>query len=319
MRVLSGVQPSGALHLGNYFGALQKHIALQDTHEAYYFIANFHAMTTVQDALLLRQLTLDVAIDYLSLGLDPAKAVLFRQSDVPETLELAWILSAVGGKGLLDRAHSYKDKVQKGITPSIGLYYYPVLMAADILLYQADLVPVGQDQKQHIEITQDMAQAFNHVYQTTVLKRPEALLGQGAKIPGIDGEKMSKSYGNTIGIFEDAASAKKKIMSIKTDSLPLEAPKDPDTCLLMVFMRLLASPNEVKEWEKKYRDGGMGYGQVKKRLVELYEDKFGRLREKRKQWATDSARVEAILQEGARKARQEALKTLQAVRVVTGL
>src|SRR5580658_7973856 len=224
MRILSGVQPSGALHLGNYFGAIQQHIELQHGHTAFYFIADYHAMTTVQDPALLSQNTFEAAVDYLTLGLDPKQATLFRQSDVPQVQELAWILAVVTGKGLLERAVSYKEKVDKGLPASVGLFYYPVLMAADILLYRADLVPVGQDQVQHIEMTQDMAQSFNHVYKTDVLRRPEARLNKGAKVPGLDGEKMSKSYGNTIGLFETPKAARKKFMSIKTDSTPVEAP-----------------------------------------------------------------------------------------------
>lgn len=319
MRVLSGIQPSGALHIGNYFGAIRQHLAMQKNYEAFYFIADYHAMTTVQDKERLAQYTWDAALDYLALGLDPAQAVFFRQSDVPEVLELAWILSVVSGKGLLDRAHSYKDKVQHGITPSIGLYYYPVLMAADILLYQPDLIPVGQDQKQHVEITQDMAQSFNHVYQTTLLKRPEPLFTSTPKVLGTDGEKMSKSYKNTIDLFEDPKSSYKKIMSIKTDSLPVEAPKDPETCLVLGLLRLFASSAEIAEWEAKYRAGGMGYGQVKKRLFELYELTFGPKREKRDSLAKQPNEIMNILRQGAEKARAVAQETLQQIRLLVGL
>ena len=319
MRILSGVQPSGTLHLGNYFGAIQQHIQLQEEHSAFYFIADYHAMTTVQDAALLQRLIFDVAADYLALGLDPARAVFFRQSDVPVVQELAWILAVVTGKGLLDRAHSYKDKVQKGITPSMGLYYYPVLMAADILLYRADQVPVGQDQVQHIEMAQDMAQSFNHTYKVEALKRPEARLTRGARVPGVDGEKMSKSYGNAIGIFDAPRDAKKKIMSIKTDSTPVEAPKDPDACSVMAILRLLASEAEIAEWEERYRKGGTGYGAVKGRLHELYEARFGPLRERRQELAANRGYVESVLAEGARRARIEAEATMAAVRAATGL
>ncbi len=319
MRVLSGVQPSGTLHLGNYFGAIRQHIELQHDHTAFYFIANYHAMTTVQDAELLRRYTFDVAVDYLALGLDPTKATFFRQSDIPEVLELAWALSVVTGKGLLDRAHSYKDKVDKGLSASMGLYYYPMLMSADILIYRADLVPVGQDQVQHIEMAQDMAQSFNHVYQTDVLRRPSAKLNQAAKIPGVDGEKMSKSYGNAIGMFEAPKEAKKKIMSIKTDSTPVEAPKDPDKCNVMALLRLFAAPEEIADWEDRYRKGGTGYGQVKSRLVELYEAHFGPLREKRLKLAADPAFVEDVLADGARRAGAEARLTLTEVRRVSGI
>lgn len=319
MRVLSGVQPSGSLHLGNYFGAIKHHIELQEAHTVFYFIANYHAMTTVQDPDVLRRYTFDVAADYLALGLDPARAVFFRQSDVPEVQELAWVLSVVTGKGLLDRAHSFKDKTAKGITPSMGLYYYPVLMAADILLYRADLVPVGQDQVQHIEMTQDMAQSFNHTYKTDVLKRPEAKLTAGARVPGLDGEKMSKSYNNAIGIFDNPKEARKKIMSIKTDSTPVEAPKDPAACNVLSILRLFAAPDEVAEWEQRYRQGGTGYGVVKGRLFELYEAHLGPLRARRAEIAARPDYVEDVLRDGARRARAEAEQTMAAVRAATGL
>ncbi|MCS6913219.1 MAG: tryptophan--tRNA ligase [Myxococcales bacterium] len=319
MRILSGVQPSGPLHLGNYFGAIQQHIELQEGNEAFYFIANYHAMTTVHDPELLSRYTHEVAVDYLALGLDPTRAVLFRQSDVPEVQELAWILATVTGKGLLDRAHSYKDKIQRGIVPSMGLYYYPVLMAADILLYRADQVPVGQDQVQHIEMTQDMAQSFNHTYRTDVLKRPEPRLNRAARVPGIDGEKMSKSYHNTIGIFEPPGEAKKKIMSIKTDSTPVADPKDPARCNVLALLRLLAGPEEVADWEDRYRKGGVGYGQVKTRLYELYEERFAPLRERRERLAADRDYVEDILRQGARRARAEAHLLLEQVWMAVGL
>ena len=319
MRVLSGVQPSGTLHLGNYFGAIAQHIELQDRHSAFYFIANYHAMTTVQDADLLRKYTFDVAADYLALGLDPAKAAFYRQSDLPQVLELDWILSVVTGMGLLERAHSYKDKVAKGIRPTMGLFTYPVLMAADILIVSADLVPVGEDQVQHIEMTQDMAQSFNHAYKTDLLKRPEAKLNATRKVPGLDGEKMSKSYGNTIGIFEEPKAARKKIMGIKTDSTPVEGSKNPDTCNVMALLRLFAEPAEIAEWEAKYRAGGMGYGVVKTRLAELYEAKFGPLREKRARIAADADYVEGVLEAGARRAAAEADALMEKVRTATGI
>lgn len=320
MRVLSGVQPSGALHIGNYFGAIRSHIALQADHTAFYFIANYHAMTTVQDADLLRRYTFDVAADYLALDLDPAKAVFYRQSDLPAVQELAWMLSVVTGKGLLDRAHSYKDKVAKGITPSMGLYCYPVLMAADILIVRADLVPVGKDQIQHIEMTQDMAQAFNHSYKTDVLVYPKPHVPEAAaRVPGLDGEKMSKSYGNTIGIFEDPKAARKKIMSMKTDSTPVSEPKNPDTCNVMALVRLYAAPAEVAEWEARYRAGGLGYGEVKKRLAELHEQFFAPFRARREELQRDPAFVEGVLEDGARRARATAEETMEKVRRLTGI
>ncbi len=318
MRVLSGIQPSGALHLGNYFGAIAQHIALQDEHECFYFIANYHTLTSLNDAERLRKYTFDVAVDYLALGLDPDKALLFRQSDVPEVTELTWILATVTGKGLMDRAHSYKDKVARGITPNMGLYCYPILMAADILIYRSDLVPVGKDQLQHIEMTQDMAGYFNNTYRP-VFKRPEPLLGEAPVVPGIDGQKMSKSYGNTIEIFADPKTARKRFMSIKTDSTPVEAPKDPEKCNCFALLKLLAGPEEVAEWEQRYRAGGMGYGEVKKRLFELYEQKFGPAREKRAEWAARPDDVEDILRNSARKARAVAREVMEEVREACGI
>ena len=318
MRVLSGIQPSGVLHLGNYFGAIAQHIALQDEHECFYFIANYHTLTSLHDAERLRQYTFDVAVDYLALGLDPAKALLFRQSDVPEVCELTWILATVTGKGLMDRAHSYKDKVARGITPNMGLYCYPILMAADILIYRSDLVPVGKDQLQHIEMTQDMAGYFNNTYKP-VFKRPEPLLGPAPVVPGIDGQKMSKSYGNTIEIFAEPKTARKRFMSIKTDSTPVEAPKNPETCNCFALLKLLATPDEVAEWEQRYRAGGMGYGEVKKRLFELYEQKFGPARERRAEWLKKPDDVEDILRTSARKARAVAQEVMEEVRAACGI
>jgi tryptophanyl-tRNA synthetase len=318
-RVLSGIQPSGKLHLGNYFGAMKQHIDDQHTFDSFIFIANYHALTTIQDADRLRQLTRDVALDYLALGLDPNKACLFRQSDVPEVTELAWILSTVTGMGLLERAHSYKDKVSKGITPSVGLFTYPVLMAADILIYRSHLVPVGRDQVQHIEMTQDMAGYFNNTFGREVFVRPEPKLNEAAIVPGIDGQKMSKSYGNTIELFEDARSAKKKIMSIKTDSTPVDQPKNPETCNVFALLKLFATPAEMAEWERRYRAPGMGYGDAKKRLAELFEERFGPAREKRAALESDPSSVEGILRDGARRARAEAEKTMQDVRAACGV
>ncbi len=318
MRVLSGIQPSGTLHLGNYFGAIRQHIALQDEHECFYFIANYHSLTTVHDADRLRALTRDVAVDYLTLGLDPNKATLFRQSDVPEVTELAWILSTVTGKGLLERAHSFKDKVAKGLAVSMGLFSYPLLMAADILIYRSDLVPVGKDQEQHIEMTQDMAGYFNNTYRE-VFRRPEPLLGETPVVPGIDGQKMSKSYGNTIDLFMPAKQAKKRIMSIKTDSTPVEEPKDPEHCNVFALLRLMAPAEEVAQWAERYRAGGMGYGEVKKRLVELYEEQFGSKRGTRDEWLARPADVEDVLAAGAAKARAEAQAVMADVRDACGI
>ena len=318
MRVLSGIQPSGALHLGNYFGAMKQHIELQEEHECFYFIANYHSLTTIQDADRLRQLTLDVVLDYLAMGLDPQKATFFRQSDVPEVTELAWILATVTGKGLIERAHSFKDKVAKGLTVNMGLFSYPLLMAADILIYRSNLVPVGRDQVQHIEMTQDMAGYFNQTYRE-VFMRPEPRLNETPLVPGIDGQKMSKSYDNTIPLFGEAKPTKKRIMSIKTDSTPVEEPKNPTQCNVFALLKLLASPDEVSDWEGRYRAGGMGYGEAKKRLAELYEAKFGAKRELRAQWAARPTDVEDILRDAGQRARAVAQEVMADVRGACGI
>ena len=318
-RVLSGIQPSGILHLGNYFGAIKQHIELQQSSDCFYFIANYHTLTSLQDAARLRQLTADVAIDYLALGLDPARALIFRQSDVPEVCELAWILSTVTGKGLLDRAHSYKDKVARGINATMGLYSYPVLMAADILIYRSDLVPVGKDQVQHIEMTQDMAASFNSAFKRDVLKRPEPRLNDAAVVPGVDGQKMSKSYGNTIEIFGDPKEMKKRIMGIKTDSTPVESPKNPESCTVFALLRLMAPAEELAEWDARYRRGGMGYGDAKKRVAELYEATFGPRRELRAHWAARPSDVEDILKTSGQKARSIAQAVMEEVRSACGI
>ena len=319
MRVLSGIQPSGKLHLGNYLGAIKQHIELQNEDEALYFIANYHSLTTVQDADRLRDLPRDVALDYLALGLDPNKACLFRQSDIPEVTELAWILATVTGKGLLERAHSYKDKVAKGISSSMGLLCYPLLMAADILIYRSDVVPVGKDQKQHIEMTQDIAGYFNNTYKCDVLKRPESRLNEAQVVPGIDGQKMSKSYGNTIDLFDAPMPTRKRIMSVKTDSTPVDAPKNPDDCNCFALLRLMADEGEVQDWADRYRNGGMGYGEVKGRVAELFEDIFGPARERREKLAADPDTVEDILTSGAKAARKIAQEVMHDVRDACGL
>ncbi len=319
MRVLSGVQSNGKLHLGNYLGAMKQHIELQSEHECFYFIANYHSLTTVQDAQLLRQLTLDVALDYLAMGLDPEKACLFRQSDIPEIAELTWILSTVTGKGLLERATSYKDKVAKGIAPSMGLFSYPILMAADILIYHSDIVPVGKDQVQHIEMAQDMAGYFNGAYGEDVLKRPEPRLNEALVVPGIDGQKMSKSYGNTINLFDDPRITRKRIMSIKTDSTPLEAPKDPDTCNVFAIHKLLATADESQALAARYRQGGMGYGDAKKQLAEVVARLLEPATERRLQLEKDGDFVEDVLRTSALKARKVAQGVMASVREACGL
>ena len=317
-RFLSGVQPSGKLHLGNYFGALKQHIALQDEAEAFYFIANYHAMTTVEDKCLLARQTLDVAMDYLALGLDPEKAVFFRQSDVPEVNELAWMLSAVTSKGLLDRATSFKDKVARGITPSVGLYYYPMLMAADILIYRSTIVPVGEDQVQHLEMARDMALAFNNTY-GKIFPLPNIRLDVGARVPGVDGQKMSKSYDNTIGIFDEEKRLKRRVMSIVTDSTPLEEPKVPDACNVFALYQLFAGEAEQAELKEKYRTPGFGYGHAKQMLYERIDTYFAPYREERKRLAQDVDYVEGVLAKGGVKARAEAQETMRLVREAAGI
>lgn len=321
-RILSGVQPSGKLHLGNYFGAVKQHIELQEKGNCFYFIANYHALTTLQDGAKLAEYTRDVALDYLALGLDPAKAVFFRQSDVPEVTELAWILSTVVNMGLLERAHSYKDKTAKGFEASVGLFTYPVLMAADILIYRSNLVPVGQDQVQHLEMTSDMATKFNNAFGANVFPEPLPLVpkaGTQAKVPGTDGQKMSKSYGNTIEIFAEGKALEKPIMGIKTDSTPMGQPLNPEGDTVFTLYSLFATDAEKSELAEQYRGGTIGYGGAKKLLKAKVDSYFAPFREKRKELAAQPEKVEAILHEGARLARDEAEKTMALVRAATGL
>ncbi len=317
-RILSGVQPSGKLHLGNYFGAIRQHIALQSEGECFFFIADLHALTTIQDAKELRENSRAVALDYLALGLDAAKTVFFRQSDVPEVTELAWVLSTVTGMGLLERATSYKDKLARGLAPSVGLFTYPILMAADILIYKSNLVPVGQDQIQHIEMTRDMAGYFNQAYRT-VFPLPEARLDEAPLVPGVDGKKMSKSYGNTIEIFAEGKALSSTVMRIVTDSTPVEAPKDPEKDNVFALYSLFASEEERTALAARYRAGGTGYGEAKKMLVEKIDTHFRDARAKRKELAADPATVERVLGDGAERARRVASETLREVREATGL
>ena len=319
MRILTGVQPSGQLHWGNYFGAMKPIIDSQDRGETFVFVAQYHALTTVHDAARLRAATRDVALDFLACGLDPAKACLFRQGDVPEVHELAWLLSTVTPMGLLERCHSYKDKLARGIPASHGLFAYPVLMAADILLYQSDLVPVGRDQKQHVEVTRDIAAKFNQTF-GEVFRLPEPLIAEKvAVIPGLDGQKMSKSYNNTIGLFDDPKEVKAKIMRIATDSTPLEAPKDPDKCRVFALYRLFADDAEAEAMRQNYLRGGYGYGHAKKALFEIYQRKMAPFRERRDYLAAHPEEVEATLRAGAERARQAARATLAAARRAAGL
>jgi tryptophanyl-tRNA synthetase len=319
MRVLSGIQPTGRFHWGNYFGAIKQYIELQEAHEGFYFIADLHALTTVRDAATLRGYVHDAALDLLALGLDPSKATLFIQSDVPEVSELCWLLMTGTPMGLLKRCHAYKDKEQHGITVDAGLFTYPVLMAADILAYDSKWVPVGEDQVQHIEVCRDLASSFNAHY-GEVFVLPEARVVQGAaKVPGTDGDKMSKSYNNTIGLFEPAKEMRKKIMRISTDSRPMEDPKDPESDHLFALYRLFATEEQIAEVRAMYLRGGFGYGEVKKRLADAADAYLEGARAKRAELETNPERVVAILKDGAEKARKCAKQVLHRAKAACGL
>ena len=319
MRVLSGIQPSGRLHIGNFFGAMRQHLQLQLEHDCFYFIADYHALTSNPTPDDVAGHTLDVAMDYIALGLDIEKTIFWRQSDVPEVTELTWLLSCITPMGLLQRCTSYKDKVAQGLSPNHGLFAYPVLQAADILIYQSDLVPVGADQKQHIEVTRDIAIRFNNTYGEIFTIPKEHIIESVAIVPGIDGRKMSKSYGNTIEIFEQETSVRKKIMRIVTDSVPVEEPKNPETCNVFALLKLVASSDELSEWENKYRRGGLGYGQAKKRLAELIIDYFKPFRQKRAELENDMDYVKDVLANGAERAKAVAGETLEKARQAVGL
>ena len=320
MRILSGLQPSGRLHIGNYFGMMEAALKLQHEGEAFYFIADYHSLTSIQDGKLLRSHVRDLAIDFLACGLDPAKCVLFRQSDVPEHTELAWILSTVTPMGLLERCHSYKDKIANGISPSHGLFAYPVLMAADILIYDSDVVPVGKDQKQHVEVTRDIAVKMNLAFGEGLLKVPEPRIREEtAVVPGLDGRKMSKSYDNTIQLFEEPGALKKKIMRIVMDSTPLEDPKPIENNSVLALYKLVASPADYQTMVDDHLRGGIGYGDFKKRLLEAMLAHFAPFRERRAEIVADPDYVNRVLAEGAEKARALARQTLNRVRAAVGL
>ena len=319
MRVLSGIQPSGRLHIGNYFGAIRQHLQLQAEHECFYFIADYHALTSNPSPKAVQEYTLSVATDYMALGLDTEKTVFWRQSDMPEVTELTWLLSCITPMGLLQRCVSYKDKVAQGLSPNHGLFAYPVLQAADILIVQSDLVPVGADQKQHIEVTRDIAMRFNTAYGETFKIPRDYIVESVAVVPGTDGRKMSKSYGNTIEIFEPEKSVKNKVMKIVTDSTPVEAPKNPEKDNVFALLRLFASPEELAEWDRRYRSGGMGYGEAKKRLAELMIEYFKPYRQKRSELEKNPDAVNAMLKRGAERARAVATPTLVAARKAVGL
>ncbi len=320
MRILSGLQPTGRLHIGNYFGMMKPALALQHEGEAYYFIADYHSLTVIQNAAELRDNVINLAIDFLACGLDPEKAVFFRQSDVPEHTELAWILSCVCPMPMLENCHSYKDKAARGIIPSAGLFTYPVLMAADILIYDSDIVPVGKDQKQHVEVCRDLAVKLNLAFGEGLLKVPQSRIREEtAVVPGLDGQKMSKSYGNTIGLFEDEKALKKKIMGIPTDSTPVESPKSTENSAILSLYRLFASDAEYKVMVGDFQKGGIGYGDFKKRLLEKTWSFFAEAREKREKIVADKNYVNDVLQAGAAKARAVARKTMDRVRAAVGL
>ena len=317
-RILTGIQPSGKLHWGNYFGAMKSMFDLQAKgEEMFMFIANFHAMTTVRDGAALREATRELALDYLACGLDPSRTVMYRQSDVPEVQELAWYLSCLAPMGLLERCHSYKDKMAHGFEATHGLFAYPVLMAADILIMNSDLVPVGKDQKQHLEVTRDLAQKFNNAY-GEIFKLPDAYIPESvATIPGTDGQKMSKSYHNTIELFD--VSVKKKVMGIVTDSQPMEAKKEPDGNSIYELYKLFATPDEVAAMAAAFRAGGYGYGAAKKELLAAYHRLFDPYRERRDELAKDPSSLEDILADGAKRARAAAAPVIEKVRRAVGI
>ncbi|MDA8334853.1 MAG: tryptophan--tRNA ligase [Peptococcaceae bacterium] len=319
MRVLSGIQPSGSLHLGNYFGMMKRMVDYQEKNELFCFLVNYHALTSVFDAAFLRRQTFEAACDFLALGLDPAKSVFYVQSDVPEVTELTWLLSNVTGMGLLERSHSYKDKVARGIAAGHGLFSYPVLMAADILLYGGEIVPVGKDQKQHLEITRDIAMRFNHTYgETFVVPEPD-IEEDLAAVPGVDGQKMSKSYGNAIEIFADAKTLREKIMGIKTDSTPVNEPKPIEGNILFRLYSLFLDDTGKAELEERFLTPGLRYGDVKKELLATVWEYFAPYRQERERLARDKGYVAGIMQQGADRARQVATVYLERARHNVGL
>ncbi len=325
MRILTGIQPSGALHLGNYFGAMLPAIQLQDQGEAFYFIADYHSMTSLTDAAARRRYTFDVALDFLACGLDPARCIFWKQSDTPEHTELAWILSTVTPMGLLERCHSFKDKVAKlgdGEVGSVnhGLFAYPVLMAADILLYDSNIVPVGKDQKQHLEVTRDIAIKFNLLYGDTFVVPEPRIQESVAVVPGLDGQKMSKSYGNTIELFGEEKATRKKIMGIVMDSrTPAEPKPDAEKNIAIQLLRLVAAAEVATDLEDRLRAGGLGYGDLKKALFERYWEHFTPARARRAELAADPVHVRKVLDDGAARAREIARRTLSRARKACGL
>ena len=321
MRILSGIQPSGRLHVGNYFGAVRQFVQLQEEgHECFYFLANYHALTSLQDKARMEELSAHLAMGYLALGIDPERSVFFVQSDVPQVCELCWFLNTVCPVSLMEKAHSYKDKIARGMSANMGLFDYPVLQAADIVIYDANVVPVGQDQKQHVEMTRDLAGKFNLAYGQEVLVLPEPrILAEVAVVPGIDGQKMSKSYDNTIEIFQTPKQTKKRCGRIVTDSTPLEDAKDPEACNVFALLKLFASDTELDEIAGKYRAGGYGYGHAKNRLAELINETFADARDRYAELEKDPDYVRDVLREGGRKAREVAERTMERVRAAAGI
>ena len=321
-RILTGIQPSGILHIGNYFGAMRSAIELQNQNpgNTFLFIADLHSLTVNPDPADLRMRVQRLALDFLACGLDPEKTAFFRQSDINGVCELTWILNTITNLGMLERAHSYKDKIAKGFVPNNGLFSYPVLMAADILIYQSDLVPVGKDQKQHLEMTRDLAIRFNQVYKKDVFKIPEPIISESvAVVPGTDGQKMSKSYNNTIELFGEEKAIRKKIMSIPTDSTPMEDPKDPDKCNIFALYKLFSTQEQIDALAAKYRAGNFGYGHAKQALFEAYMDFFAPMRKRREELLKDPGYIEDVLKKGAERANAVAARTMEKVRKTVGL
>jgi tryptophanyl-tRNA synthetase len=319
MRILSGLQPSGALHIGNYFGMMRPAVALQAEGEALYFVADYHALTSLRDPEILRTSSRRVALDLLACGFDPERATLFRHSDVPQVTELAWILSTLAPMGLLERATSYKDKLARGMSANVGLFSYPILMAADILIYDSDVVPVGKDQKQHIEITRDLAVKMNETY-GKIFKPPEPRIQPATEtVPGIDGQKMSKSYGNNIDIFGDEKEIRKRVMSIVTDSVAVDAPKDPATSTIFKLYSLVASKDEIADMRERFVKGGTGYGDFKKQLFGKLWEYFGPMRKRREEILKDKSYIDDVLARGASRANAIANQVMDRVRRAVGL
>jgi len=320
LTILSGIQPSGNLHLGNYFGAVKQYLEfLEGGHRCFYFLANYHALTSLRDRARLLELTRSTAADYLALGLDPERCAIYRQSDVPEVCELQWILTTVTPMGLLERCHAYKDKIQQGLPADHGLFSYPVLQAADILIVRANRVPVGQDQKQHVEVTRDIAQYFNNNY-GEVLTIPEPYIPEAvAVVPGRDGRKMSKSYGNTIELFASDDEVRSQIFSITTDSAPVAAPKDPDQSNLFAILKLFCAPVEAASWADRFRRGGLGYREVKQAILDAFMRRFGAARSRRRELESQPEMVESVLLRGAEQARVVIRPLVREVRAAVGI